>query len=191
MPDLPPPPHSKPSPLGPIPTRVSAPSHQPSSSPLLTTARGQHFISQSFAPAEFVARPGHLLKGIIGGLSGALLGAVMWAVVTLVSGVQIGFVAIGVAFLAGWGVRTLGRGDTQAFALVGALCSMLGVLLGKALSILWMFAVIEKIPLASILVSTPWSIFIPAVFESLDLADFLFVALALYLGFKLSLRSIS
>ena len=56
-----------------------------------------------------------LSLGITGGFLGAAIGAVLWAVVTVVTEYQIGYMALGVGFLAGFGVRLRGEGNDEKF----------------------------------------------------------------------------
>ena len=57
----------------------------------------------------------NLVSGIAGGAMGALVGAAAWAVVTVLTGYQIGWMAVGVGFLAGIGTRFLGKGVDRSF----------------------------------------------------------------------------
>ena len=52
----------------------------------------------------------NLLLGAAAGMIAALAGAAVWAGVTVVTGYQIGFMAIGVGFLVGYAIRAVGRG---------------------------------------------------------------------------------
>ncbi|MEJ2510629.1 MAG: hypothetical protein P8Y72_03430 [Anaerolineales bacterium] len=57
--------------------------------------------------------------GIIGGAIGGLLGAVVWAAVTYLTEYQIGWLALGVGYLVGIGVRLLGKGIDKVFGIAG------------------------------------------------------------------------
>lgn len=81
------------------------------------------------APVE---RPPSLGGALAGGLGGALLGAVIWWGLMRVSGYELGLVAIGVGVLAGLGVVKLG-GRGQSMQIIGAVCGLLGILLGRVL----------------------------------------------------------
>jgi hypothetical protein len=52
-----------------------------------------------------------LLLGILGALTGAVLGAVAWAAITASANFQIGYMAVGVGILAGYGMRLLSAGS--------------------------------------------------------------------------------
>src|SRR5260221_13726610 len=61
-----------------------------------------------------------LLGGIGGGFISAIIGAVIWAAVTVATGYQIGWMAVGVGFLVGVAVRKYGKGLTPMFGVIGA-----------------------------------------------------------------------
>jgi len=63
----------------------------------------------------------NLPLGIIGGGVGGLLGAVGWALVTYFTEYQIGWLAIGVAFLVGFGVSRMGKGFDRIFGISGGI----------------------------------------------------------------------
>ena len=69
---------------------------------------------------------------IAGGAAGAILGGILWAVVAVVTDYEVGYVAIAVGALAGWGVvLSCGGKKGQTLQIVAVACSGLGLLLGK------------------------------------------------------------
>ena len=68
---------------------------------------------------------------LLGGLVGSIIGASLWALVALISGYQVGFVAIGVGFFAGHGVA-MAVSKRKAFFLqiISAIFATFGILLG-------------------------------------------------------------
>ena len=73
-------------------------------------------------PVEIVE---NLPMGFMAGLVAAAVGAGLWALVTIVTGFQIGWMAVGVGFLVGWAVRVAGKGTHRAFGIMGALRTLL------------------------------------------------------------------
>ena len=55
---------------------------------------------------------------VIGGIIAAAVGAAIWAVVTVVTGYQIGWMAVGVGFIVGFAVRIFGKGISKSFGVV-------------------------------------------------------------------------
>jgi hypothetical protein len=81
--------------------------------------------------AERAGAP-RLLPAIVGGAAGALLGAILWAAVAVITDLEVGYVAIGVGWLAAMGV-VLGAGGKKGAPLqvVAVICAAAGLLLGK------------------------------------------------------------
>ena len=81
-----------------------------------------------------------LILGTLGAIAGAVLGAIGWAAVTASTGYQIGYVAVAVGFLAGYGMRTLGGGRDRADGVIAAVVAFLGCVLGDLLTAVAQFA---------------------------------------------------
>lgn len=69
---------------------------------------------------------------IAGGVIAAIVAGAVWAAIAVFAHIEIGYVAIGVGFLAGWGVF-LGAGKKRGVQLqvVAVACAALGLLVGK------------------------------------------------------------
>ena len=81
-----------------------------------------------------------LLLGSLGAIAGALIGAIAWAAITAATHFQIGYMAIGVGFLAGYGMRTLGGGRDRADGVIAGIVAFLGCVLGNLLTAVIDFA---------------------------------------------------
>src|SRR5438045_5880178 len=77
-------------------------------------------------PAGPVAVVENLPMGFMAGLVAAAIGAGLWALVTIITGFQIGWMAVGVGFLVGWAVRVGGKGTHRAFGIMRALLALRG-----------------------------------------------------------------
>jgi len=125
------------------------------------------------------------------GVVAALVGAVVWAVVTDMTGYQIGWMAVGVGFLVGFAVQYLGKGIERPFQYAGAACALLGCILGNYFAMVGLaaqdvhvdvFTMISRIPLDKA------GMVIQSSFQPMDL---LFYAIAVYEGFRFSLKRIT
>ncbi len=78
------------------------------------------------------ANAGNLMVALGFGIVAALIGGALWAVIAVVTKMAIGYVAVGVGYLAGYGV-VMGAGKKKSFQLqvVAAGCAVLGLLFGK------------------------------------------------------------
>jgi len=134
--------------------------------------------------------PGNLPAAVVAGLLAALVGAVLWALITVQTKTQIGFMALGVGFLVAWAVRRFGRGQERAYGVIGAVCALLGCVLGNLLSACGFLAASQGRSvfdeLAPVLGDAGMiSRLLQATFDPMDL---LFYAIAVYEGFKLARR---
>ncbi|MBK1880952.1 hypothetical protein JIN85_00915 [Luteolibacter pohnpeiensis] len=77
---------------------------------------------------------GNIVLAIAGGAIGAVLGAAIWTMVTVYTGYQIGYMAIGVGALIGFLIRLMGRGHTTAYSMIGVGFAILGCVAGNVLS---------------------------------------------------------
>ncbi len=129
-----------------------------------------------------------IVGAIIGGVFGAVIGAGAWAGITIATQFQIGFMAIGVGILVGLLVRKMGRGMTPVYGVIGAVFALLGCMAGNLLTVCWFLAENEHQSFTTVLSSlTPDAIttLLSATFNGMDL---LFYGIAVYEGYKLSLR---
>jgi hypothetical protein len=76
--------------------------------------------------------PSALLPALAGGLGAAVLGGIVWGLLAIWTGYEVGIVAWGLGFLAGFGVVTLagGRKGTP-LQVIAVLSSVLGIAVGK------------------------------------------------------------
>lgn len=73
---------------------------------------------------------------VVGGLIGSVIGAIIWAAIGIVTGYSIGYVAIGVGWLAGMGAFVAsGQKRGMSIQVIGVLSSLFGLLLGKVIMV--------------------------------------------------------
>ncbi len=132
-----------------------------------------------------------LSLGALGGGAAAVVGAGIWAGVSALSGLQMGFMAIGVGFLVGYAVRVLGRGIDSTFGIVGATLSVFGCVLGNYLTVCIFIAREYDADFFKVLGASDFQqvlTFMKVTFSPIDL---LFYFLAVYYGYKYSIHRIS
>jgi len=132
-----------------------------------------------------------LPMGLMAGAGAALLGAIGWAVVTAITHFQIGFMAVGVGLLVGTAVRRFGKGFDSIFGVMGALLALAGCALGNLLAVCAMGAAANKISFFTVLGNLDPMLagrLMAATFQPMDV---LFYGIALYQGYKLSIRPIT
>lgn len=133
----------------------------------------------------------NLGNGIIGGLLGGLMGAMLWALITYATDYQIGWMAVGVGFLVGLGLRSMGRGMERIFGVAGALMALLSVVLGNFLVIIGMIAKLEGASIFEILFRFKYSLTFFLMKETFQVMDVLFYGIAIYAGYRYSFRKVT
>ena len=133
----------------------------------------------------------NLVLGVAGGLGASILGAAVWAGITVVSGYQIGIMAIGVGFLVGFVVRRLGRGVTNTFGIAGAALSLFGCALGNLLAVTALVAAEQGVAFGAALAQLNLELIQQLMVAFFSPMDLLFYAIAVYYGYKLSFRQIT
>lgn len=133
----------------------------------------------------------NLLLAILAGGVASLAGAGVWAGVTVVTGYQMGFMAIGVGLAVGWAVRMAGRGTAGVFGAVGATLSLLGCALGNLLTVTAVVAKNEGVPLLDALGQLDPALVRDLMVAFFDPMDLLFYGIAIYEGYRFSFRRLS
>jgi len=130
----------------------------------------------------------NLTLGIVGGVIGLIVGAVLWAIITVVTDYQIGYMALGVGFLVGAGVRFLGKGIEPQFGYVGGGLALIGCLLGNLMTVLIVISREFNIPFLTLLTRLNLDLIVEAMKATFSPMDLLFYALAIYAGYRYSFR---
>ncbi len=128
----------------------------------------------------------------VGAVAAALAGALVWALITMATSYHAGWMAIGVGFLVGGAVRTMGRGKDKSFGYLGAAVSVFGFLLGNLLSVCALVASQESLAPLSVLtyISRKPAMIPGAMIGAFHFLDPLFWGLGVYAAYRLSFRRI-
>jgi hypothetical protein len=129
-----------------------------------------------------------VLRGALGGSVAAAIGAVAWAAVTVATGYQIGWMAVAIGVLVGLAVRTLGKGIDPIFGVVGAGLALLGCALGNLLTIAAMIASENAVPILTVVGGLDAELVTELMVATFAPMDLVFYGIAIYEGYKLSLR---
>jgi len=125
---------------------------------------------------------------VVGGLAAMVVGAAVWASLTLATGFQIGWMAVGVGFLVGGAIRLIGKGATKPFGCLGAALSLFGCLLGNLLSLCAVVGREEGMSLSLVLLNLDLAAIPGAMVATFAPMDLLFYGIAIGEGYRLSLR---
>ncbi len=133
----------------------------------------------------------NLPLGVAGGAGAAIVGAAVWALVTVGTGYQIGWMAVGVGFLVGYSIRFFGKGIDNVFGIIGGVFALVGCLLGNFFSLVGFAAKSENVDVISILFSIDYSLVPDIMIEAFSPMDLLFYGIAVYEGYRFSVRQIT
>ena len=78
-----------------------------------------------------------LLPAVLAGLVAAVVGGVVWGLIVKWTDYEVGFAAWGIGFVVGLAVVTAARTRGLVLQVVAVLCALLGILIGKYLSFVW------------------------------------------------------
>ena len=78
-----------------------------------------------------------LLPALAAGLVAAVVGGVVWGLIVKWTDYEVGFAAWVIGFLVGQAVATVTRARGLVLQVVAVLCALLGILIGKYLSFVW------------------------------------------------------
>ena len=132
-----------------------------------------------------------MVGGFLAGAAAALVGAGAWALVTVLTGYQIGFMAIGVGFLVGLAVQFAGKGINKMFGVMGAALALVGCLLGNYLTIVHFVGQAEGLGFFETLTRISPAAIPELMAITFSPMDLVFYGIAVYEGFKLSFRKIT
>ncbi|SKA19173.1 hypothetical protein SAMN02745119_03067 [Trichlorobacter thiogenes] len=131
----------------------------------------------------------NLILGIIAGCVAAIVGAIAWALITVATGYQIGWMAVGVGFLVGYSMKYLGKGTTVVFGIIAAVIALVGCVAGNLLTTVILVAKQEHLTVMSVLQNLTPTIVMDLLKETSQPMDLLFYGLAVYEAYKFSFTS--
>ena len=118
----------------------------------------------------------------------AIAGAMLWAAFGYFSGMSIGLIAILIGALVGYAVRRVGKGVDRKFGILGGAASALGWALGTWMCDLALLAKDAGRPILEVLGNVGLTDSLAFAFRAADAMDLLFLAIAVYEGYRFSLR---
>lgn len=126
----------------------------------------------------------NLAFAIVGGLVASIAGAALWAVITVSTGMQIGYMSVGVGLLVGFAMRYAGHGAGPVFGIFGAAFALFGCMLGNVLSAVGFFSTQNNAPFFDVLGSITFSTAMNILTEGFQPLDILFYGLAIWCGYR-------
>lgn len=122
------------------------------------------------------------------GLVAMLAGAALWALVTVLTHMELGLMAIVVGFLVGLGIQKVRKRPNRNFGILGAVLALAGCLLGNALSFVAFAAQQNGGSFADVLMTVSPAGLFSVMAQNFEAMDLLFYGIAVYEGFKFGSR---
>ena len=131
-------------------------------------------------------QPENFPLAVAAGVGAAIGGALLWALVTVVTNMELGIIAIAIGYIVGQAIKAVGHGRSQKFGILGAVCGLVGCALGSLLSYLAFYADAMHVGYVDVLGMLNVSLIerlMSAFFSPIDL---IFYAIAVYEGYRFS-----
>ena len=122
------------------------------------------------------------------GFAAMLAGAIAWALVTVITKMELGLMAIVVGFIVGLGIQKVRRRPNKNFGILGAVLALIGCLLGNAFSFIAFAAQQSGAPFAEVLMTVNPAGLLSVMARNFEAMDLLFYGIAIYEGFKFGSR---
>lgn len=152
------------------------------------TIHNNHPGSDSVYKSEEIQRQ-YLLLALIAGTAAAVISAVIWAAISISTGIQIGWMAIGVGVVVGLAVR-LGNGVTDTYRCMGAILALAGCILGNFFCIVGSLSKQMQISVFEVMNQINYAKVPHRIFETSSPMDLLFYVIAIVQGYRISVKKI-
>lgn len=133
---------------------------------------------------------GAFATAVLAGLAAAVAGGIVWGLIVRWSGYEVGFVAWGIGFVVGTAVALGARGERGTpYQVAAVLLALLGILIGKYLSFVWVLAdAFEEEGLGievRIFSRETWDAFMEARSDVWSVFDLLWTGLAVFTAYRI------
>jgi hypothetical protein len=131
----------------------------------------------------------NLFLGVLAGVIAAAVGAGIWMGITVATGFQVGYVALGIGALVGFAIRYAGNGTSVVYGILGAILTFLSCLTGQAL------AEIQSLTSAQVsfmdaLKAVDLSALVTHIVTGSSPITYLIYGIGIFEGYKLSIRKV-
>jgi hypothetical protein len=125
---------------------------------------------------------------VVVGLVAMLAGAALWALVTVLTQMELGLMAVVIGFMVGLGIQKVRKRPNKNFGILGAVLALVGCLLGNALSFVAFAAQQSGGSFTAVLMTVSPASLLSAMAQNFAAMDLLFYGIAIYEGFKFGSR---
>jgi hypothetical protein len=147
----------------------------------------QAAMSPAIALAQLKSRQ-NFGRAVPAGLAAALVGAALWAVTVYATNMKLGLIAVVIGAFVGYAIRVTGNGIDQKFGVLGAAYAALGWALGTVAGDVAFVAQYAHRPIPDVVASLGLERIASLAFNAADAMDIVFLAIAIYEGYRFSFR---
>ncbi len=146
-----------------------------------------HEMDREAAIRELRSRQNFALA-VPAGLAAALVGVALWAAFVYFTDTKLGLIALAIGVMVGFAVRKTGNGLDQRFGILGGVCAALGWALGTMLCDVAFIAKEVDQPFFAVMTNLGVTHTASIALGAADFMDIVFLAIAVYEGYKLAFR---
>lgn len=133
---------------------------------------------------DSIKEKAHPNLGILLGIAMGILGAFVWAAITIITGYNIGFVAIGVGFLVSLGFTKAGKDTNAIYGVIAGVIALLSIFLGEAMINIYYVATYYEVGIIDALLNIDYNVLLEIIFEGFDVKSVIFYFIAVSAAFK-------
>jgi len=160
----------------------TSPSEEPSAIELIS-----NLSPEARAEAE---KHQDIVYALVGGLFVAIIGALLWALITVSTEYQIGYMAIGIGLLVGFGVRYFGAGINIEYGIIGGALALFSCLLGNLFSQVGFFAHEQHLSYFQTISLLDFNTILLIFEETFSPMDLFFYGIATWEGYRFAFRPV-
>lgn len=133
---------------------------------------------------DSIKEKAHPIRGIVLGIIMGLIGAMIWAVIAIITGYNIGFVAIGVGVLVSYGFSMAGKSSNMIFGVIAGIIALVSIFIGEAIINIYYVAQYYEVGLLDAIINIDYSVLLEIIAEGFDAKTALFYFIAVSAAFK-------
>ena len=147
--------------------------------------------AEQYRIAETLIAEQNFVNGLAAAIVAAIAGALGWGVISVATGYMIGWVAIGVGVLVGYGMQVFGRGLTAKYSLFAAVLAVVGCLVGNLAAAIMFEMRSYGLSFSGVLSGLTLNDIVTFYTETLEVMDLVFWVLALGAAWSFAPRKLT
>ena len=147
--------------------------------------------AEQYRIAETLIGEQNFVNGLAAAVVATIAGALGWGVISVATGYMIGWVAIGIGVLVGYGMQVFGRGLTAKYSAVAAILAVIGCLAGNFAAQVMFVMKISGVSAGDVVAGLTIRDIIAFYTETLEVMDLVFWVLALGAAWSFAPRKLT